>query len=258
MTGEGAAGVIARRELRLLRQDPVPLVLLLVVPVAFLAFLKPMLFVTLVIEGYPGTNGSEQAVPGAAATFSLFLTGLVGLSFFREHGWGTWDRLRASPATTPQLLLGKLVPLYGFAVLQIAWLFAVGVVVFGLDLRGPVVAVAVLSLFVAASHLALGLLLVAVSRTIQQVNALANLGSTLMAGVGGAVVPAYLMPGWVRAVAPATPTYWVMRGYRAVTLDGQGLPAVALPAAVLAGFAVVLSALALARFSAAEAKQFWT
>ena len=257
MTG-GAAAVIARREIRLLRQDPVPLVLLLVVPVAFLAFLKPMLYVTLIIEGYPGTNGSEQAVPGAAATFSLFLTGLAGLSFFREHGWGTWDRLRASPATTAQLLLGKLVPLYGFAVLQIAWLFAVGVVVFDLDLRGPAVAVAALSLAVAASHLALGLLLVAVSRTIQQVNALANLGSTLLAGVGGAVVPAYPMPGWVRVVAPATPTYWVMRGYRAVTLDGQGLSAIALPAAVLTAFAVVLSALALLRFSAAEAKHFWT
>ena len=257
MTG-GAAAVIARRELRLLRQDPVPLVLLLVVPVAFLAFLKPMLYVTLIIEGYPGTNGSEQAVPGAAATFSLFLTGLAGLSFFREHGWGTWDRLRASPATTAQILLGKLVPLYGFALFQIAWLFGVGVVVFDLDLRGPTVAVAVLSLAVAASHLALGLLLVAASRTIQQVNALANLGSTLMAGVGGAVVPAYLMPGWVRAVAPATPTYWVMRGYRAVTLDGQGLSAVALPAAVLTGFAVGLSAVALLRFSTAEAKRFWT
>lgn len=257
MTG-GAAAVIARREVRLLRQDPVPLVLLLVVPVAFLAFLKPMLYVTLIIEGYPGTNGSEQAVPGAAATFSLFLTGLAGLSFFREHGWGTWDRLRASPATTAQLLLGKLVPLYGFAVLQIAWLFAVGVVLFDLDLRGPAVAVAGLSLVVAATHLALGLVLVAACRTIQQVNALANLGSTLLAGVGGALVPAYLMPGWVRAVAPATPTYWVMRGYRAVTLDGQGLSAIALPAAVLMAFAVVLAALALMRFSAAEAKHFWT
>ena len=257
MTGARAAAVIARRELRLLGQDPVPLVLLLAVPVVFLAFLKPMLFVTLIIEGYPGTNGSEQAVPGAAATFSLFLTGLAGLSFFREHGWGTWDRLRASPATTAQILLGKLVPLYGFAVLQLAWLFGVGVVFFDLDLRGSAVAIGVLSLAVAAGHLALGLLLVALARTIQQVNALANLGSALLAGIGGAIVPAYLMPQWVRTIAPATPTYWAMRGYRAVTLEGEGLSAVALPASVLVGFAIGLTALALWRFSAGEEKRWW-
>lgn len=252
------AGVIARREVRLLAQDPVPLVLLLVVPVVFLAFLKPMLWVSLIIEGYPGTNGAEQAVPGAAATFSLFLSGLVGLSFFREHGWGMWDRLRASSASTAGILLGKVVPLYVFAVVQVAWLFAVGVVFFDLDLRGSAGAVGFLTLGVAASHLALGLLLVALAGTIQQVNALANLGSSLIAGLGGAIVPIYLMPHWVRTIAPATPTYWVMRGYRAVTLDGRGLSAVAGPTAVLAGFAVVLGVAALLRFKAGEAKRFWT
>ena len=246
--------VIALREVRLLRQDPLPLVLLLAVPVVFIAFLKPVMFVTLVIEGFPGRNGSEQAVPGAAATFSLLLCGLVGLSFFREHGWGTWDRLRASPATTGQILVGKLVPVYAFAVVQTAWLFGVGVVAFDLDVRGSMRALGAVGLAAAAAHVAIGLVLVAFSRTIQQVNALANLGTALLAGAGGALVPRFLLPGWVEAVGPWTPTYWAMRGYRAVILDGAGWSAVARPVATLLAFAVGASVVALMRFSVDERK----
>ena len=246
--------VVGRRELRLLGQDPVPLVLLLAVPVAFIAFLKPAMFITLVVEGYPGRNGSEQAVPGAATTFSFLLCGLVGLSFFREHAWGTWDRLRASPATASDLVLGKLVPVYAFALLQTAWLFSVGVVAFGLRIRGSVAALALVGTAAAAAHVAIGLLLVAVARTVQQVNALANLGTVLLAGVGGALVPRYLLPAWVQAVGPATPTYWAMRGYRSVILDGRGLAHVALPAGMLVAFAAGALLLALARFSVEDAK----
>lgn len=249
--------VVARREVRLLVQDPMPLILLLAVPLAILAFLKPVLFIALIIEGYPGTNGSEQAVPGAAATFSLLLAGLVGLSFFREHGWGIWDRLRASPATAGHILAGKLLPLYGFALVQAAWIFAVGFAVFGLRARGPVIALVVLTVAAAAAHLALGLLVVAFARTIQQVNALANLGAALLAGFGGAIVPAYLLPGWVRAVGPFTPTHWVMRGYRAVILDGRGLDGVWEPSLVLLLFAAALAVAALARLSVEEVKSFW-
>lgn len=251
-------GAIARRELRLLRQDPLPLVLLLAVPVVFVACFKPVLFITLVIEGWPGTNGAEQAVPGAAATFSLFAAGLVGLSFFREHGWGTWDRLRAGPGTTASLLAGKLLPLYAFCVLQLAWLFAAGGLFFGLHLRGSVLALVVVGLAAAAAHVALGLLLVAVAGTIQQANAMANLGTAVLAGLGGALVPLYLLPAWVHRVAPAVPSYWVMRGFRSVTLDGAGVGAAVLPAAVLCAFAGAALAVALVRFSAEDAKAFWS
>ncbi|MGH9278134.1 MAG: ABC transporter permease [Acidimicrobiales bacterium] len=249
--------VIARRELRLLAQDPLPLVLLLVVPVVFVGFLKPVLFIALVIEGYPGTNGVEQAAPGAATMFSFLLAGLVGLSFFREHGWGMWDRLRASPATSPQLVVGKLLPLSMFALFQSAWIFATAALLFGLRVRGSVVALVVMVVIATITSVAFAVLVVAVAGTIQQVNALANLGAALLAGLGGAIVPSFLLPGWVQAVGPYTPTYWVMSGYRAVILDGSGFDGIAVPTLVLLLFAAVFAAAALVRFSVEEAKQFW-
>ena len=246
---------IAGQELLLLARDPVPLVLLVVVPVVFIAVLKPAGFLALVVEGYVGTNGAEQAVPGAAVTFSLFATGLVGLSFFREHGWGTWPRLRAA-ASPAEILAGKLLPLAGFVLAQLGLLFALGMAGFGLRVRGPVLAVWLFCLPVAASVVALGLLLVGLARTLPQLNALANLSATVLAGVGGAVMPVRLLPGWARAVAPASPAYWVMRGYKAVILDGGGLGALALPSAVLLAFTAAFLLLA-ARLALGEGRIAW-
>ena len=48
------------------------------------------------------------------------------VAFFREHGWGTWDRLRSSPATASEILFGKLLPSVGLGILQIGVVVAVG------------------------------------------------------------------------------------------------------------------------------------
>jgi hypothetical protein len=48
-----------------------------------------------------------------------------------------------------------------------------------------------------------------------------------------------------------------MRGFRSVTIDGGGFPEVALPLAVLGGFALVFGAVAVARFEVEEAKVAW-
>jgi ABC-2 type transport system permease protein len=103
----------------------------------------------------------------------------------------------------------------------------------------------------------LGLVVVAHCRTLLQVNALSNLGTLLFAGVGGAVTPSFLLPGWVRAVAPATPAYWAMQGFRTVIVDGGGWTAAVVPTGVLLAFSAVLGAVAAGRFRADAAKVAW-
>jgi ABC-2 type transport system permease protein len=61
-------------------------------------------------------------------------------------------------------------------------------------------------------------------------------------------VPMNVLPGWARAVAPVTPTYWAMRGLRSVILRGGGLAEVALPGGVLVAMAGGAAVIALLRF----------
>src|SRR3569623_1557854 len=77
---------------RLLLSDPAPLIVYIIMPIIMMAFLQPSSRTILASQVYTGANGAEQIVPGMAVFFAfLFLTS-VGTAFFRDHGWGTWER----------------------------------------------------------------------------------------------------------------------------------------------------------------------
>jgi ABC-2 type transport system permease protein len=79
----------------------------------------------------------------------------------------------------------------------------------------------------------------------------------LFGAIGGALVPLSVLPDWARTIAPGTPTYWVMRGFRSVILDGRGLGAVMAPVAVLGAMTVVFAAVAMRRLRFDETKIAW-
>jgi len=249
--------VIVRQDARLLRSDPAFTIIFLVMPIVTMAFMKPAFRAALVAAGARGANGSEQAVPGMAVMFGFFLVGNVGFGVFREHGWHTWERLRASWARPGEILLGKATVPLATVAMQLGVLFGVGSLVFGLRVRGSILALGAVAAALALCIAALGFTLLAVCRTVMQLNAATNLGSLVYAGLGGALTPISVLPGWARAVAPGTPSYWAMRGFRAVILQSGGLSSVALPVGVLLAFAAGFSAVAVVRFRFEETKVDW-
>ena len=249
--------VVARHEMRLALRDPLPVMVLIVFPVITMAFLKPAFRPALVQSGHASANGAEQVVPGQATLSAFFVVSLVTFAFFSEYGWGTWDRLRASPATSFEIVIGKGLPRVIMAVAQFVVIFAAGVVVFGLDIRGDVLALVPLVLVFSISLVLLGVAVTAVFRTAQQAQAFAIVGMVLFGAIGGALVPFSVLPGWARTIAPTTPTYWAMRGFRSVILDGRSLGGVALPVAVLGAMGIACAAVALVRLRFDDAKMTW-
>ncbi len=249
---------VARHDLRILRRDPAFLVIFTVMPLAFMAFTERAFGSALALElNDSGLTGASVVVPGATVLFSGFLVGNLGFGIFREHGWGTWERLRASPLSTGELILAKsIAPVLSLA-LQLAVLLGGGSLLFGLDLRGTFTAFVAVAASLAVMEVALGFLLLSVCRSVIQLNALSNAGAMLLGGLGGAVAPVELLPGWAQAIAPATPTYWAVVGFQDVTIDGAGLGGVAVPVGVLLGFAVAFLVLSALRFRVEETKTAW-
>jgi len=247
---------ITRYELLILWRDPVWLVMI-GMPLLLMAFAKPAFESALIAFGDSGANGAEQAVPGMAVLFSFLLTGVVGIELYREHGWHTWDRLRASAASPAEILVGKLASPLCLALLQLLALFALGMILFDLQVSGSLWALAAVSVGVSLCTLTLGLAIVSITRTVLQVNTLVNLGALLLAGLGGAITPLSTLPAWAAAVAPASPAYWAMRGYRVVIVESGGLADAAGPLAALLGFSLLFCAVAAARFRFDEAKMSW-
>ena len=245
---------IVGHQLRLLGRDPLPIMILIVFPLILMAFLKPMVALALVAHGYRGANGSEQVVPGEAVANGFYVVGMTSFAFFVEHGWNTWDRLRASKATSPEIIVGKALPLFAVSAAQFLVIFAIGIPLFHLHSRGPIAALVPLVAAFATCLVMLGVLITALCRTVQQVSALAFGSLVLFGALGGALVPLQVLPAWARAVAPATPTYWIMRGFRSVILDGNSFASIVLPCCILVGMSLTFAAVSLRRFRFTDAK----
>jgi ABC-2 type transport system permease protein len=230
---------------------------LIVFPVVTMAFLKPAFRPALIQAGHPHANGSEQVVPGQAALSAFFLVSLVSFGFFAEHYWATWDRLRASQATSLEIVLGKAIPRLVIGIIQFIVIFTAGVVLFGLHIRGDVIALAPLVAAFSICLVLLGVAVTALCRTAQQANAFGIVGMVLFGAIGGALVPLNVLPDWARTIAPATPTYWAMRGFRSVILDAQGLSGVAAPIGVLLAMTLLFAGIALRRLRFDETKVGW-
>jgi ABC-2 type transport system permease protein len=245
---------IARQDWRVLRRDPFPVVLLVVLPLILVPFLKPAFRLALILEQGPGDSGAGQAVPGMAVTFAFFLVGNASTSFFREHAWRTWDRLRASAATTPEIVLGKLAVPYLQALIQSALVLGLGGLLLGLTVRGSWLAMAGVGMAYGLFLVLLGVLVTAVCRTYVRVFAVTYVGALLFAGFGGALVPYGLMPSWAQTLSPLVPSYWAMDGYKAAIAGGDGaLTAIA----VLLGFSLAIGIAALLLLRVDEAKTVW-
>lgn len=253
---------LARLDLQILRRDPAFLVVFTVMPLLFMAFNRDVIGAALLLTGDAGATelsaaGAQFLVPGATVLFTGFLVGNIGFGVFREHGWGTWERLRASVLTPTELMLGKAVVPALTSAFQLAVLLGGGGLLFGLRLEGSVAGYVLVAVALGVSQIALGFMLLSVCRSVIQLNAISNAGAMLLGGLGGAITPVELLPGWAQAIAPAVPTYWAMEGFRAVTMEGGGLGDVARPVAVLLGFTVAFLAVAVKRFQVEETKVSW-
>ncbi len=245
---------IVRHELRLMGRDPLPLLILVVFPLIMMSFLKPAFRLALIANGYRHANGAEQVVPGQAVVNGFYIVGMTSFAFFSEYGWNTWERLRASQASSAEIIAGKAIPRVAASVMQFAVVFAIGGPLLQLHVRGPLVALIPLVLAFAFCLVTLGVLVTALCHTLQQANAVAFGSLVLFGAIGGALVPINVLPAWARMVAPATPTYWVMRGFRSIILSGSGITGVLLPTAVLLAMSATFAAISLARFRLADSK----
>jgi ABC-2 type transport system permease protein len=228
---------LVRGNVTLFVRDPGPLVGRITQPVLLVLLMQP-LYVAAIGDG---ARGTAQVVLGQLVMFSLLGTSVVGSSILTERRWNTLDRLRATPARVSELLTGKAVPVMGFLLLQQAVLLVLGVTVLGLEVTDP--ALLLLAAVVwAATVLCTGAAIATTVGSLAQFSAVVDVGSTVVAGLSGALVPLAAMPEWARTIAPVWPGYWAMEGLRSA-VDGDR-EATLVAVAVLLAFATAAAAIA--------------
>ena len=231
---------LTRHEVAGLSGDPSPLITLLIAPLLSIGFAVPIFGPLLRSSGFPHATGAQQAVPGLSLLFCLFVGPLLGISIMNEFMWNTWNRLRASGASPVKTLFGKAGPWLGLGVFQQAFIVGIGYLAFHFSITGSVTGYALIAAAFVCFSIALGAFLGAYCTTWQQLNAFSSMGILTIAGLGGALTPIATLPAVIRAIAPISPVYWAMSGYRSIVLSRASAERAAVPCVVLLAFTLVL------------------
>lgn len=230
---------VAAIDARILWRDPSPVLVMTVIPLLFVPFFTPGAQAQLRAAGHPSATGVEYAVPGLAVLFALLCAQQVVTVFFRERQWGTWDRLRVSPARPVELLIGKSLTAFFAQLAQLTVVIAGGAILFGYRPTGSLVGLGSILVAFSCAMIGFGLFLVSAFRSLELALVVGNLLAMAAAGIGGAFGPVEALPGWMQAIAPASPAYWALSAMSDISLDGADLGDVLLPVGILIAFTVV-------------------
>jgi ABC-2 type transport system permease protein len=172
----------------------------------------------------PAASSRLNIVPGLVGTI-LTMTMLIftALSVTREVERGTMESLLSMPITPVEVMLGKIVPYVLVGFVQAFLILSIGVLLFGVPVRGNLMMLAVLSTLFITTNLAIGYSFSTVAQNqlqAMQMSIMFFLPSILLSGF---MFPFLGMPVWAQYIGEALPLTHYLRIVRAIMLKGAAL-----------------------------------
>ncbi len=190
----------------------------------------------------------EQNVPGYTIYGVFFILQTIATGVFEEKNSGAFHRLKAAPLSRAAYLIGKGLSYFAINLIQIVLMFAVGVVVFRMNLGNDPLAMVVISVITSLAATGLGMMVTCFMRTQEQAGSLGTLLGVVLSIIGGMMVPAYVMPDFMQKLSWATPHAWALTAYQDVIVRGMDLPQILPSLGVLSLFALGFWGIAILRF----------
>ncbi len=205
-------------------------------------------------------KASSQAVslahtsPGMMLQFAIAGLLTAAQVIVTERKSRTLQRLLTTATRRIHILVGHYLAIFLLIFAQFGILITFGQFVLKVDyLRLP--PATLLVAFAAALCIsAMGLLIGILARSEEQAIIFSLVPMFVLSGLGGAWVPLDVTGAAFRAIGHLSPVAWGMDGFENICARGLGFDSVLLPAAALAGYAVLFFGLAVWRLNAAEEK----
>jgi len=175
------------------------------------------------------------------ALFFVFL--LTCVAFLRERSQGTMERLLATPATRLEVVLGYMLGLGLFALIQVAVILFFTVWVLTIHYLGSLALVFLVVALLAIVGVNLGIVASAFARNEFQVVQFIPLLIIPQVLLGGTFWAVEEMPGYLQPFAYLMPITYANRALRDVMLKGWGLAEIWPNVLILLGFAALFVAL---------------
>ena len=193
-------------------------------------------------------NAYAHSFAGMGVQFILFMGIEMGVGLLLLRQQGLWQRLRAAPLSRAVLLGSRATSTALLSLIILCCVFLFARLVFGVRVEGSLAGFVGICFAFSLMTAAFGLLLATFGRTPEGTRGLAIIATLFLVMLGGAWVPTFVFPAWLQQLTAVVPTRWAVDGLDATTWRGLGFSSVAWPIAALAGTALALGGLAVARF----------
>jgi drug efflux transport system permease protein len=196
-------------------------------------------------------ESKNYIVPGLIALIMAVIGALLtSLTIAREWERGTMEQLVATPVHKVELIIGKLVPYYLLAILDVAIAMGVGVLIFEVPFRGSLPVFFFLSSLFLFVVLGQGFLISVVAKSQILANQMALVSTYLPAFLlSGFMFSIANMPPALQLVTRLVPARYFVTILQGLFLKGIGLGILWAEMVALVLFAAVIGTLAHRRFS---------
>jgi ABC-2 type transport system permease protein len=197
----------------------------------------------------PGLVSSWFSVPGVIGMVLTVNSSLVSaLVVIREKDAGTLEQLLMTPAATWEILLAKIMPLFGVLIINVFLALGVGRLLFGVPIRGSLFLFSFLSGLYLLVGIGIGISIATISRNQQQVVLMVFFSNVPLIQLSGAIAPIDSMPTLLRYLSILDPLRHYIRILRGILLKGIGLDMLWYNVLALVIFATVFLAIAIYQF----------
>ena len=193
-------------------------------------------------------NTSNFVLPGYLTMFVFFTAAMGAEALARERQTHTLERLMANGVRRESLIVGKFLAGGIIGVVQVAVMWIVGALAFGIDLGASPVAVVLLSLLMVVASAAFGVMLASFVSNVRTASAAGVLTSLVLAPLGGSWWPLFITPPFMQSLGRLTPHGWANGGLNKLMLFGAEFTDVGPEMIALVVFAAVFLSMALWRF----------
>jgi ABC-2 type transport system permease protein len=197
----------------------------------------------------PGLVDSWFIATGVFGLLIILNSSLIAsAAMVKEREAGTVEQLLMSPASTAEIIVAKVTPL--FVLLCMVMLLAVAVlaVVFHVPFHGSLPFVLFGGVLCVLSGISLGTVIATLSRSAQQAQLTAFFVNPPLSSLSGALNPVEAMPGWLQPLTILNPIHHFATIVRSAMLKGSGLATLWPNVLALSIFTLVLVSLSVWRF----------
>lgn len=184
-------------------------------------------------------NGYAVTIPQAMYWAMMGVVMGFGVALVQEKTWGTMTRLVVAPLTRMQILGGKAAGCFFALFIVMTILFVFARLVFNVPIDYPVKVLLAL-VCVSSGFVGLMMFLAALGKTER---GMASLGWGVMmvfAMFGGAMIPLFAMPDWMKSVSDFSPVKWAILSFEGATWRDFSYAELAMPLGIMLTMGVVL------------------